>query len=216
MIESLEEENWKRVFDYANGTDGRPSWALSRKECACFDRENVDSIFGISEGDHDGPNWLVTGRLINGNYFFIEAGCDYTGWDCKAGGSAWVCDSFSVLTQLAMDEYQRERLDLSSVAKTENVKKADVSEQDEFLTSRGHNPEILSAQGKAEVLFRTYQQDTDSVRKMMVDIKAQLAATKEKTRLLQIMVDNVTKKAKSRSNCLLGLLGMKQDLDGRV
>jgi hypothetical protein len=45
-----------------------------------FCREDVEEIFGMSEGIPDELPWIIYGRLKDGRYFFLEAGCDYTGW----------------------------------------------------------------------------------------------------------------------------------------
>lgn len=53
-----------------------------------FDIPDVAEVIGIDPGENNGPDWLVTGRLYDGRWFALKAGCCYTGWDCKASG--WV------------------------------------------------------------------------------------------------------------------------------
>ncbi len=46
-----------------------------------FGRHNVVEILASQEGDNDGPDWVAVGRLDDGRWFAVRAGCDYTGWD---------------------------------------------------------------------------------------------------------------------------------------
>lgn len=53
----------------------------------------MQELYGISEGENDGQPWMCYGLLKDGRYFYLEAWCDYTGWDCQSGGSVTVADS---------------------------------------------------------------------------------------------------------------------------
>jgi hypothetical protein len=46
-----------------------------------FSRWDVEEVYSADDGENDGPNWVCYGRLQDGRYFFVDAGCDYTGWD---------------------------------------------------------------------------------------------------------------------------------------
>jgi hypothetical protein len=46
-----------------------------------FTREDVVSIVGMADGEKDGPSWMGLFRLRDGRVAYVEAGCDYTGWD---------------------------------------------------------------------------------------------------------------------------------------
>lgn len=46
-----------------------------------FDRTQIERVFSSFDGAHDGPDWRVLGQLRDGRYFYLRAGCDYTGWD---------------------------------------------------------------------------------------------------------------------------------------
>jgi hypothetical protein len=95
MLKELEGYDWERAFEYA-GTEERDedSEAWGRYGCPNIDavigdnvsmdefvREDVVEIYGIEEGENDGPSWIVYGRLKDGRFFSLTAGCDYTGWD---------------------------------------------------------------------------------------------------------------------------------------
>lgn len=70
---------------------------------------DVAEILVSVEGENDGPDWLVVMRLVDGCHAFLKAGCDYTGWDCQAGGS---CEWTSTLDELKaiINDEDRERL----------------------------------------------------------------------------------------------------------
>lgn len=80
--------DWGNVFAYAGEevlygygeasiSAAPPTKAI---DTSPFTRMHVETVFGTSAGANDGPNWLVYGKLLDGRYFFITAGCDYTGW----------------------------------------------------------------------------------------------------------------------------------------
>ena len=46
-----------------------------------FTRGDVEEVFYVVEGEHDVSDWVCVGRLKDGRFFALYAGCDYTGWD---------------------------------------------------------------------------------------------------------------------------------------
>lgn len=64
MLEELESYDWECAFNEGG-----------------LDREDVASIIAMEEGENDGANWIMIGKLKDGRYFWLSAGCDYTGWD---------------------------------------------------------------------------------------------------------------------------------------
>lgn len=79
--------DWQSVFAYAGEPDAGDGSASvgavppgSDVPTKPFSRWDVAEVLGTSEGENDRQNWLVYGRLKDGRYFFITAGCDYTGW----------------------------------------------------------------------------------------------------------------------------------------
>jgi len=84
----LGEGSWQEVFAYAGEGGGSGDGMATIKaaepgtiiDLSPFTRYHVAEVFGLSEGENDTTNWLVYGRLNDGRYFFITAGCDYTGW----------------------------------------------------------------------------------------------------------------------------------------
>lgn len=50
--------------------------------------QGIRTLDMLQEGEHDGEEWIWEVVLANGDKWHIEAGCDYTGWDCRSG-SDW-------------------------------------------------------------------------------------------------------------------------------
>lgn len=65
---------------------------------------------GGEDGENDGEEWLCVGRLKDGRWFILSAGCDYTGWDCQSGGQASVAVSFETLRRKGITDEQARRL----------------------------------------------------------------------------------------------------------
>jgi len=83
----LEGYDWKEAFGYAGEPEahgsGVPTEAVPGSGIATtpFSRVDVAEVLATAEGENDGPNWLCVGKLKDGRWFALDAGCDYTGWD---------------------------------------------------------------------------------------------------------------------------------------
>jgi hypothetical protein len=108
MDERLNDYNWASAFEYADPISVPPGSSGPHEDA--FTREEVSEIVWIEEGENEGPDWLVGGRLRDGRWFFLAAGCDYTGWDCQAGGNAYVADSREEIERFGMGDEDRRRL----------------------------------------------------------------------------------------------------------
>jgi hypothetical protein len=42
---------------------------------------DVIAVLHMREGDNDGPDWQLCALLSDGRWLWVQAGCDYTGWD---------------------------------------------------------------------------------------------------------------------------------------
>lgn len=83
MLAQLDTYDWEEAFKYASPTECRdhPQSVIGKSvNTDPFTRDDVVKIFGMVEGENDGPEWIVFGRLRDGRYFCLRAGCDYTGW----------------------------------------------------------------------------------------------------------------------------------------
>jgi len=57
---------------------------------AIFTFNDIKKIVFAEEGDNDGPDWLLIVELRDGRFGALHAGCDYSGWDCQAGGDSTI------------------------------------------------------------------------------------------------------------------------------
>jgi hypothetical protein len=77
-----------------------------------FQRFDVAEVLATSDGENDGLDWVGVFRLKDGRFAYLEAGCDYTGWDCQSGGHAIVSHDLAHLIQFGLTEAARSRLAL--------------------------------------------------------------------------------------------------------
>lgn len=122
MLTQLDDSDWREAFGYAGepGTEAGDKRHPERTICAedaavplsPFTREDVAEIIGMAPGENDGPAWVIAGRLTDGRWFYLEAGCDYTGWDCQAGGTAVVSADRERLIRFGITPEERTRLGL--------------------------------------------------------------------------------------------------------
>lgn len=69
--------DWRQAFHEAqHGTYGSGESLL----------DDVEEVVAAVAGENDGPDWIALVRLKDGRFAKVFAGCDYTGWDCRAGG----------------------------------------------------------------------------------------------------------------------------------
>lgn len=101
-------------YDWTHAFDEALSGGASRCEgfdgSAAMDVADVATIHRWSEGENDGPPWLAVGELRDGRWFYLEASCDYTGWDCRASGRVIVGADEEQVKRMGCDNEARERL----------------------------------------------------------------------------------------------------------
>lgn len=110
LPEAIRGYDWREAFAYARETNRCEG---ARCSDAGFTREDVEHVIATSDGENDGPNWVGVFKLRDGRYAALSAGCDYTGWDCQAGGQAWVSNTLPRLIQLGLGDDERDRLALT-------------------------------------------------------------------------------------------------------
>lgn len=89
----FDDYDWQEAFKYADWT---------------FD--DVAEVLASDDGQNDGDSWICVVRLKDGRFGFLSAGCDYTGWDCQAGGSSDVRGDLDALIWNDLGEEDRVRL----------------------------------------------------------------------------------------------------------
>lgn len=118
MLKALDDYDWAEVFGEGSGGNCTPIIPDPvpgfRGSTATFCREDVKLISGMSEGEPDGRDWVVFGKLKDGRWVAARGGCDYTGWDCRASNSGSVAGSKKAIVALGMDQSERDRMGLNS------------------------------------------------------------------------------------------------------
>lgn len=109
-IEDLRnDDDWRAAFNEA----GMPMNPLTRGPLDGYGGiEDVMRIVASVDGENDGNDWLGVFELRSGRYVAVRAGCDYTGWGCRASGSAeWTETEAEAIACLT--DAERERLGLT-------------------------------------------------------------------------------------------------------
>lgn len=88
---------------------------------ANFNREDVEKILAIEDGQNDGDPWIGLFKLRDGRYAFLSAGCDYTGWDCQAGGRAIVSNDLEAIIRFGLGDEDRERFNIKLSSKLDLI-----------------------------------------------------------------------------------------------
>lgn len=108
--ELLQNSDWHYAFTEANADIRRAHPTRSEPELDPIDISDIDKVVAYVEGENDGPNWLVVGVANDGRWFMMSAGCDYTGWDCQAGGTLTVAHGPIELMAWGMTNDDKQRL----------------------------------------------------------------------------------------------------------
>jgi len=115
-----EDYDWKQAFGYGGQPDTHAIYEGPCEPMPCEGSEcslepvlveNIVEVIQAIEGENDGADWIAVVRLKDGRYAFVQAGCDYTGWDCQAGGQVWVSDSLENLWQFGVTNEARDRFE---------------------------------------------------------------------------------------------------------
>lgn len=112
MLKELQPENewdddWGEAFKFAQ-SEHVSTFPGSKTPIHGFTREDVAEVFGKKEGQNDGDPWRCWGRLNDGRFFYLEAGCDYTGWDCQADGSTAVASTKEECWKMCLTDEARQ------------------------------------------------------------------------------------------------------------
>lgn len=113
MLSILNNPDWEEAFGYAgepaayNPTNIRGALPNVTYELTPFSRIDVQKIYGYHEGEPDVDEWMIYGRLFDGRHFYLEAGCDYTGWDCSSDGECVIAEGLPALIRFGMTKQAR-------------------------------------------------------------------------------------------------------------
>lgn len=71
---------------------------------------DIVDILASVPGEHDGNNWHWVVKLRSGEVFLVEAGCDYTGWDCQSHADSQEYATPNKAASAAKDDSDRQGL----------------------------------------------------------------------------------------------------------
>lgn len=108
--------DWPDVWDAVLQADDRchpvPCTGSYLTPLTPFAEGQLAMAEACAEGAMGREKWLVFGQLHDGRWFFLEAGCSYTGWDFGSG-EVTVCTNREHLLRYGLGEDERERLGLA-------------------------------------------------------------------------------------------------------
>lgn len=100
-----EEYDWRSAFDVVT-----PQACMGFDGSINFDISMVTRIHRAYAGLNDSEDWECIGELSDGRWFFLCAGCDYTGWDCRAWGLIHIGADEEQVKVMGCDDGARSRL----------------------------------------------------------------------------------------------------------
>lgn len=80
VAELQQDYDWRSAFEYADARHIEPSLPGMDVALNGFGIEDIQEVFFADPGEREGPDWVIAGKLKDGRYFGLRAGCDYTGW----------------------------------------------------------------------------------------------------------------------------------------
>ncbi len=108
MFKELDTYDWEHIFEeYCSSPN-----PIKEIESRRYFNRDVAKIISIEEGENDGADWLGLFEMNDGNYLALRAGCDYTGWGCREGGSSDVAATKADIIAFGLTPDERQRLGL--------------------------------------------------------------------------------------------------------
>lgn len=117
MLKELDTYDWREAFGFAQSPE--PAAPTLIVNCAPVTRELVKEIKFLRLGANEDQNWFLVGFLEDGRWFSLDAGCDYTGWDCQAWGKCWVANTEEEILQHGITNEQRLEFGLEPIGISE-------------------------------------------------------------------------------------------------
>lgn len=100
------------VEEFKNAYDWSSAWGVSSQapKANHYTMDDIAEVLAADEGENDEQNWVALLKMNDGNVVFLDAGCDYTGWDCQANGFIDVNTLEYWMGPLGLEPVTRERL----------------------------------------------------------------------------------------------------------
>jgi len=113
--EMMADYDWRNVFQYVRTESANIESALPVGDynLTQFGLEDVKEIFDQDPGQKEGPSWICYGKLKDGRFFYLEAGCYYTGWFCIDDVSVTISDSKDECERFGMTDDARRRMNIT-------------------------------------------------------------------------------------------------------
>ena len=112
--ELMDSYDWKEVFGEGTGGNTDKSTMVippgSEVDSTPPNRFDVIEVIAAVNGENDGVAWVGVFLLKDGRYCIAEGGCDYTGWDCRAGNSLSVCATLEDVIRFGFNPAQKKKL----------------------------------------------------------------------------------------------------------
>jgi hypothetical protein len=112
-VPELDTYDWRNAFSYAANPE--PAAPTIQVNCATIYVDEVEKIKFMRLGANDERNWWLVGQVKDGRWFSLDAGCDYTGWDCQAWGKCWVANTEEEILQFGITNEQRLEFGLTPI-----------------------------------------------------------------------------------------------------
>ena len=100
-MDNTDLENFKKDYDWNEAMRYAP-----------FSMDDIVDVIAASEGMNEIEDWVAVVKLKEG-FGYVEAGCDYTGWDCRAGGTGGSHDDLDHLVRFMLTSKSRRRLNMA-------------------------------------------------------------------------------------------------------
>jgi len=104
----LDNYDWKSAFIEARLEITPVLQSLAKAKP--FTIEDVAKVIALSPRENDCRDWIAVVRLKDKRFVAVIAGCDYTGWDCRAWGKALVAMNLRELKKYGLTEEEKKRL----------------------------------------------------------------------------------------------------------
>ncbi len=113
LDEMREDYDWGEVFaDTSAGNTTKDVDSPDDTPLDEFTRNDVQEIIALVDGENDSEEWVGIFRLKDGRFLAAAGGCDYTGWDCRAGNSLTVAKTQEAIIRYGLTPEQAVRLGL--------------------------------------------------------------------------------------------------------
>lgn len=112
LSEVLCSYDWEEAFGEGDGgnctQDVESLDGTSVDKCL---RADIAEVLATVEGENDGADWIGVFRMKDGRYLAVVAGCDYTGWDCRASNRMTVASSLKSLMETGLTPEEKARIE---------------------------------------------------------------------------------------------------------